>query len=165
MTALSRFVLALFALAISQAAFADVPSPGFFEAHCYECHDETAKGNLDLSKLKFEVDNPEVFSRWVKVFDRISAGEMPPKEKPRPTADEIKTVTGQLKDALIAADRRRLEKEGAGRTAIRRLTRAEYENTLRDLFDMPGIALQGNLPPTAPHMASIRTTTPSTFRT
>ena len=32
-----------------------------------------------------------------------------------------------------------------GRTGVRRLTRAEYENTVRDLFDMPGIALQGQL--------------------
>ena len=29
---------------------------------------------------------------------------------------------------------------------MRRLTRAEYENTIRDLFDLPGIALQGELP-------------------
>ena len=29
---------------------------------------------------------------------------------------------------------------------MRRLTRAEYENTVRDLFDLPGIALQGDLP-------------------
>ena len=36
--------------------------------------------------------------------------------------------------------------DGEGRTGVRRLTRAEYENTIRDLFDMPGIALQGELP-------------------
>ena len=33
-----------------------------------------------------------------------------------------------------------------GRLTAHRLNRAEYENTLRDLFDMPGIALQGDLP-------------------
>jgi hypothetical protein len=36
--------------------------------------------------------------------------------------------------------------QGQGRTITRRLTRSEYENTVRDLFDMPGIALQGLLP-------------------
>ncbi|MGY8696199.1 MAG: DUF1587 domain-containing protein, partial [Verrucomicrobiia bacterium] len=33
-----------------------------------------------------------------------------------------------------------------GRTLIRRLTRTEYENTLRDLFEMPGLAVKGELP-------------------
>jgi hypothetical protein len=36
--------------------------------------------------------------------------------------------------------------QGQGRTITRRLTRSEYENTVRDLFDMSGIALQGLLP-------------------
>ena len=33
-----------------------------------------------------------------------------------------------------------------GRTGLRRLTRVEYENTVRDLLDLPGITLQGELP-------------------
>jgi hypothetical protein len=35
---------------------------------------------------------------------------------------------------------------GQGRTGVRRLTRVEYENTVRDLLDLPGITLQGELP-------------------
>src|SRR5213076_793419 len=35
---------------------------------------------------------------------------------------------------------------GQQRTGVRRLTRVEFENTLRDLLDLPGIALQGELP-------------------
>ncbi|MEI8154228.1 MAG: DUF1587 domain-containing protein, partial [Hyphomicrobiales bacterium] len=49
-----------------------------------------------------------------------------------------------LRASLRAAEQVKLA--GTGRTGLRRLTRAEYENTLRDLFDMPGLALQGNLP-------------------
>jgi hypothetical protein len=117
----------------------------FFETHCLECHDaETRKGNLDLTSLKPDFADVDLFSRWVTVYDRIEAGEMPPKKKPRPTADEIKVVTAWLSDALISAERARLDNEG--RTGVRRLTRAEYEYTVRDLFDMPGIALQGMLP-------------------
>ena len=44
---------------------------------------------------------------------------------------------------MIAAEQKRLD---GGRTAVRRLTRAEYENTIRDLFDLSGIALQASLP-------------------
>src|SRR5262249_37055584 len=60
-------------------------------------------------------------------------------------AAEIQAVTTWLFDGLIKAEKARLD--NANRTGVRRLTRTEYENTIRDLFDMPGIALQGFLPP------------------
>ncbi|MDB5349942.1 MAG: hypothetical protein JWN86_1189 [Planctomycetota bacterium] len=118
---------------------------GFFEAHCLKCHDtETHKGGLDLTALKPEFASPENFARWVKVHDRIASGEMPPRNQPRPPAAEIKSVATWLNQTLTAADRARLDRDG--RTLVRRMTRAEYENTVRDLFDLPGIALQGGLP-------------------
>jgi hypothetical protein len=46
--------------------------------------------------------------------------------------------------SLISSESK--QREG-GLTRLRRLIRAEYENTIRDLFDMPGIALAGELPP------------------
>ncbi len=69
---------------------------------------------------------------------------MPPKKSKRPDATEKDAALKSLKTTLIAAEKKRFE--GEGRTAVRRLTRAEYENTIRDLFDMPGVAVQGNLP-------------------
>ena len=80
------------------------PTPGsagsveFFEQrirpvlvqHCYECHDaEAKKGGLDLTALEFQPDDSRNFAGWVKVFDRVSAGEMPPKKKARPAAAEL----------------------------------------------------------------------------
>lgn len=117
----------------------------FFQKHCIDCHDaESRKGNLDLTALKPNFADAETFARWVKVHDYIASGDMPPKKRPRPTPEEIKTATGSLAAELIKAERARLDVEN--RTAVRRLTRVEYENTIRDLFDMPGIALQGLLP-------------------
>ena len=117
----------------------------FFETHCTECHDtDTHKGNLDLTALKQDFADAENFARWVKVLDRVESGEMPPKKKARPAADDIKTITAWLNDSLVKADRARLDAES--RTGVRRLTRGEYENTVRDLFDLPGIALQAGLP-------------------
>ena len=136
-------ILCSMILWISVSARAETAA--FFQQHCYECHDaQTKEAGLDLSALKTELASPDNFARWVKVFDRIESGEMPPKDQPRPKADELATVLQSLKGSLIAAERARLA--GEGRTGVRRLTRAEYENTVRDLFDMPGIALQGNLP-------------------
>ena len=112
-------------------------NPTFFEKHCYQCHDaETKKGGLDLTTLKTTPDN---FARWVKIHDRIEAGEMPPKKKP--PAAETAAALKSLREMLIKA-----EPTSKGRTGLRRLTRAEYENTIRDLLDLPGIPLQGELP-------------------
>jgi hypothetical protein len=129
---------------VAASLFAETPE-AFFETHCYECHDADAKkGDFDLTSLPMTFTSAADFERWVKVFDRIDLGEMPPPKKLRPLVDEKEAVLGWLKSSLIAGERTRLADEG--RTGIRRLTRIEYENTVRDLFDMPGIALRSELP-------------------
>jgi hypothetical protein len=142
---MSRFLMTLTAAALLAPGSATAELPAFFAKHCTDCHDSAShKGNLDLTALKLDFGNAEAFTRWVKVHDRIASGEMPPKKQARPTATEVKEVTTWLAERLIKAERARLDV--ANRTSVRRLTRAEYENTIRDLFDMPGIALQDFLP-------------------
>ena len=144
-TLLPKLFAALLLLAPRPTAAADETPKAFFEKHCTECHDAvTRRGGLDLTALKPTFADADDFARWVKIHDRIASGEMPPKKQPRPAATEIATVTKWLHQSLLTADRTRLDREG--RTGLRRLTRAEYENTVRDLFGMPGIALQGGLP-------------------
>ena len=144
--AFHRAVALLLVLASPRGARADdKPVREFIEQHCAECHDSTEKkGGLDFAALPSDFANAENFARWVKVHDRIESGEMPPKKKPRPPEAERAAMVKALYDSLVAAERPRL---GETRTGIRRLTRTEYENTVRDLFDMPGIALAGELPP------------------
>jgi hypothetical protein len=139
---LSRLFILLFA-----ASPASAEIPRFLEAHCIECHDaEAKKGNLDLdSLLPLNAANPDTLAKWVKVHDLIASGEMPPPKKPRPPEAERAAVTRELATALVAAERARLG--GAPRTATRRLTRSEYEQTVRDLFDLPGLAVREFLPP------------------
>ena len=62
-----------------------------------------SKAGLDLTALKFEPADAENFARWVKIHDRIAAGEMPPKKKPRPSADELTAATKTLHDDLVGA--------------------------------------------------------------
>ncbi|HEV3027845.1 MAG TPA: DUF1587 domain-containing protein, partial [Planctomycetota bacterium] len=117
----------------------------YLERYCVECHDsETKKGNFDLTALKVDYSNPENFARWVKVYDRLEAGEMPPKKKPAPPLPDTQALLGSLKKSLLSADRARVDPQG--RTAVRRLTRGEYENTVRDLFGLTGIPLESGLP-------------------
>lgn len=114
------------------AGIPDASVEAFFDRHCYSCHDETEKkGGLNLETLSRDPADPESLRRWVRVFDRVAEGEMPPKKKTRPAATEL--------DALLAALRGPLmEKDRAQREVVhRRLNRAEYENTVRELFHVP----------------------------
>lgn len=123
---------------------AEIPTD-FLKSHCYECHDSQSKqGDLDLSTFKFDDASRENFERWVKIHDRIESGEMPPREQPRPAPADKNAAINVLKQSLIKAERARLD--DGGRTGVRRMTRAEYENTVRDLLQMSGIPLQGELP-------------------
>jgi hypothetical protein len=123
----------------------DVAVRAFFEQHCIECHDaDSKKGGLDLTVLPGTFTASADFARAVKIHDRIQSGEMPPKKKPRPPVSKRKLTTQWLHDSLVAAEQARIANQG--QTRIRRLTRTEYENTLRDLFEMPGLAVKGELP-------------------
>ncbi len=68
---------------------------------------------------------------------------MPPQKK-KPAENEKAALLSGLRTELVKAELRRREKDG--RSVLRRLTRKEYENTLRDLFDLPGLAVQDLLP-------------------
>ena len=137
--------ISLAALAMLSLRAAGAGPAQFLEQHCYDCHDaDEKKGGFDLTALKPKFSDAETFAMWVKVHDRIESGEMPPKKKVRPAAQDAAAVTKWLRDSLMAAERARMQD---GRTRIRRLTRGEYENTMRDLFEMPGLAVAGELPP------------------
>ena len=115
------------------------------DAHCHSCHDAATKaGGLDLTALPFKPADADNFAAWVKVHDRVASGEMPPKAKPRPPAADTSAAVTWLHDELAGAERKAAAADGKMR--LRRLTRGEYENTVRDLFDLPGLPLQADLP-------------------
>jgi hypothetical protein len=125
---------------------AQEPEPKQFLAqHCYECHNnDTQGGGLNLTALPVELSDAGNFARWIKIHDRIKSGEMPPKGQQRPAIDETNAAIDWLKQTLLAAER--ASRENEPRTSLRRMTRTEYENTIRDLFDLQGIALRNDLP-------------------
>jgi hypothetical protein len=129
-----RFVyFALFAFLCGHS-FAAVPVAAFLEKHCVECHDaDVKKGGLDLESLTFDPAN----ATWIKVFERVRDGEMPPKKKPQPEKTEKDLFLAALKKPLLEADTADIAANG--RVRSRRLTRVEYEHTLHDLLgiDIP----------------------------
>lgn len=126
------FLIACLVVSTSQAADLDAPATAFLKQHCHRCHGEKkAEGDLRLDQIGADLADGQTFSHWQAVVARLRAGDMPPKEEPRPPAAEAATVIRRLSAHLDqAAAARRAE----GRTTLRRLNRTEYENTVRDLF-------------------------------
>ena len=132
-------------MSLAAAAFgADKPLPGntkaFFAKYCFECHgNDVAKAKLSLETLAPDFND----ARWVRVHDKLAAGEMPPKKETQPTPAEVKDTVAYLQKELRDASLQRQKTEG--RVVIRRLNRTEYENSLHDLLGI-GTALKSMLP-------------------
>ena len=118
----------------------------FAETHCYECHDDSiAKGDFDLISLSRDLSDPKAMAAWVRVFDRIEQGEMPPPEKSADLSVEDRgALLAVLRSELATADWKAIESKGRG--PIRRLTRSEYEDNLRDLLALPQLDIRNKLP-------------------
>ena len=117
----------------------------FVQSHCVECHDaDSKKGGLDLTSLPFDLENRQTFARWVKVHDRVEAGEMPPKKQPQPAREEVTAFLSAIAQPMVAADQARQRQEG--RSTLRRLNRYEYEASLRDLLETPWLQIRDMLP-------------------
>lgn len=103
------------------------------EAHCADCHDaSTHKAGLDFSKLAAPGANSSEDAVWERVFDRVQAGEMPPKKSEQPSAEERSAFLASLSKELTTT----LQKRHAtfGRAPVRRMNRTEYERTIQDLL-------------------------------
>ena len=101
--------------------------------HCVSCHGpDLQRAGLRLDKLPAAFADKDTAAMWVKVLDRVSKGEMPPKNKERPPEKETQALLVNLRAQLHTASLTRQETEG--RVVLRRLNRTEYETSLRDLL-------------------------------
>ena len=137
--------LILFAAGPVGAADSAAPDQAFLSDYCTRCHNDVdKKGRLDLSNLAFDPSDSANRAVWIKVHDRVKAGEMPPRSRPRPDAARQKTFVEGLAQSIVAAERAALA--GEGRAMLRRLNRQEYENALRDLLHVPWAQIANRLP-------------------
>ncbi len=105
----------------------------FLKKHCVGCHGP-AKPKADLS-LHVYVDEATILKdrkKWPDILKMVESGEMPPKEKPRPTSAELADFVNSVKGTFDRADKN--AKPDPGRVTVRRLNKAEYNNTIRDLI-------------------------------
>ena len=108
----------------------------FVRESCLDCHDKGTETRLNFSKFGKDLSDEADFRKWVKVFDRVKSGEMPPRDAEQPKKEKREHFLSDLNSKLKTSN---LEKQNTiGRVPSRRLSRSEYEHTLHDLLGIHG---------------------------
>ena len=115
----------------------EAPASDFLSRHCISCHGpEKPKGNLSIDRLAGEALGLGNLGEWREILGRLEAGDMPPRGKSRPTEAEYESSIASIRRALAPIE---AVEESRQPRDMRRLNRAEYANTVRDLL---GIAYE-----------------------
>lgn len=113
-------------------SFANFARP-FIQQYCADCHgNEKQKADLNLEAFEGE---PALYKKrelWEIVRDMLAEREMPPEKKAQPSEEERIRMVQFINAELAKFDCAELSRPG--RVTLRRLNRAEYNNTIRDLM-------------------------------
>jgi hypothetical protein len=102
------------------------------KTYCLECHNaDKKKGDVDLSHFGPSTSVLENFKLWQTMLQQVEEEEMPPK-KPLPAEAERAQIVTFLRQGMDSVDWS--QQKGIGRVTLPRLTKSEYNNTLRDLL-------------------------------
>ncbi len=115
---------------VAEQSFKETVQP-FLKQYCSECHggeDPEAGVALDGSWDTAGVRKDR--ETWVQVLEMLEEREMPPKFVRQPTDDQRAAVLDWLEATLGDAD----ASPHPGHVTLRRLNRAQYGNTIRDLL-------------------------------
>jgi mono/diheme cytochrome c family protein len=111
-----------------------------FNEFCISCHNQrTTAGGLALDNTDLS-DVAEHADVWEKVLRKLRTGQMPPAGARRPDRSVYATTIAWLERQLDAGARH------PGRSMVRRLTRTEYANAVRDLLALD-VDVTSLLPP------------------
>lgn len=101
---------------------------------CHECHAEGAdEGGFDLDAY---ADYPALIAdlpTWDHAAQLLASHVMPPVGEPRPSPEQRRMLLEWIDDTVFYADPKNPD---PGPVVIRRLSRAEYDHTIRDLFGL-----------------------------
>jgi mono/diheme cytochrome c family protein len=101
--------------------------------NCSGCHNENLNsGGLDITPFTSASSLTQSREGWEVILKKLRSGEMPPKGMPRPPQPQMEALIQYLQGEFDKADRN--VKPDPGRVTARRLNRAEYSNTIRDLL-------------------------------
>ena len=110
----------------------------FLSRYCLGCHDsDTRKGDRRLDDLPTVIGSDFALAeRWQEVAHQLQLGEMPPPKKMQPNDEERRAILAWIEEQIARAQSTAQEKGGS--VTHRRLSRAEYLHTIRDLFGFEG---------------------------
>ena len=120
----------------SEAYFSDRVTP-FIKDYCIQCHQNRrpTQAGVNFSPALKAPGHAAFHHQWKRAVAKVKAHDMPPEGAPQPSDADRRMFAdwiGKLKY---------LSEKDPGRFVIRRLTKAEYGNTLHDLFGVePSIA-------------------------
>ena len=115
-------------------AFARILQPAFVKS-CVKCHGKgpKVKGKVNLLELKSAEDLAKKPELLEKIIEALASEEMPPEKEPALEAETRQGMVAELKEILRrAVDSQR----SAARTPIRRMNRFQYNNAVKDLFQL-----------------------------
>jgi hypothetical protein len=117
------------ALKPDAAGYSGIVQP-FIKEHCVTCHGpEKQKGKLRLDTLANDFGDPALTAKWKEVVNSINGHEMPPEDEPQPAPEAAAKFAAWLEMELARGE---IAKRST-RVVLRRMNRAEYDNTIRDL--------------------------------
>lgn len=115
-----------------EQAFTTTIAP-LLKKYCYECHQgDSAENGVRLDQVRTAAEAFASRPIWLRVLAQARAQTMPPADEPQPSAAERKTLVAWLDGTLNDLDCS--QPVPAGHVTMRRLNRAEYRNTIRDLM-------------------------------
>lgn len=101
---------------------------------CYTCHSAAkASGGLNLAGYADVPSIQKDQTNWRKVLTQLRERTMPPKQAPQPSVEQRQQLIDWVTQTVDNVDEGLLPKN-PGRVLIHRLSRLEYNNTVRDLF-------------------------------
>ncbi|HET6246251.1 MAG TPA: DUF1592 domain-containing protein [Tepidisphaeraceae bacterium] len=102
----------------------------FISTYCIRCHGEKKKKNGVTFEYAIRTPaSPSFRSLWKRASDKINSRDMPPDDEDKqPSAEERQVMVQWI------AGMKYLSPKDPGLFVIRRLSKAEYGNTLHDLF-------------------------------
>ncbi len=103
------------------------------DRYCVSCHDDEPKGGVDIGNLTEEGGFWKEPKTWEKVLNAVRDASMPPAKKTQPKPEERALVSSWLAETLDNPDATRVPTD-VGRKLIHRLSRLEFNNTVRDLL-------------------------------
>jgi len=117
---------------VTPEALIDQKVKGTMDKFCVPCHSgKQPSAGLDLTEYKTVAQMVKARATWDKVATSISTKHMPQMGMPQPTDEERSVVAQWVQSTLTSAV---CDVKEPGRVTLRRLNRAEYNNTVRDLL-------------------------------